>query len=182
MLAALKPLSTISFWWHKWLYSSKIHFACSTFSSIKPRDTLTSAGCIPFSSCCETCLENYSLYLFEMTDLAGLFTVMSSGWNLFVRLCEMITTSHICFSHRSRITSPSCPLKVSMIIKDICSSGYSGYLRLALACFKYGNITFSKSSIDFSVMVIRKGDIKISRKNKSRETFRCFPFVNELDW
>ena len=181
MLAALKPLSKISLWWHKWLYSSKINFACITFCSIRPRDTLTSASCISFYSCCETCLENHSLYLFEMKDLTGVFAVMSSGWNLFMRLCGTITTWHICFLHRSRITSLFCPLKVSMIIKDICSFGH---LRLAFACFRYGNTTFSKSSIEFHIwpMVIGKGDIKISRKDKSRETSRRFPFVNELDW
>ena len=128
------------------MHNSNIHFACITFSSIRARDFLASAGCVPFSSCYETCLKNHSLYLFQMKDLAGLCTVMSSGWNLFVRLCGTITTWHICFLHRSRITSLSCPLKGSMIIKDISSFEY---LRLAFACFRYGKIT--KSSIDFSL-------------------------------
>ena len=76
----------------------------------------------------------------------GLFIAMSSGRNLFERLFGMITTWHICFSHRSRITSLSSPLKVSMIIKDICSFGY---LRLAFSCFRYGNITFRKAQLIF---------------------------------
>ena len=124
MLAALKALIMISFWWQKWLYSSKTHFECITFSSIRPKDTLISLGCIPFSGRYEISLENHSLYLFNMKDLAGLFTVMSSGLNLFLRLCGTIRTWHICFTHRSRITSLSLPLKVSMKIRDIGSFGY----------------------------------------------------------
>ena len=126
MLAALKALIIISFWWHKWLYSFKTYFECITFSSMRPKDTLISLGCISFSGRCEICLENHSLHLFEMKDLASLFTVMSSGWNLFLRLCGTIRTWHLCFTHRPRITSLSRPLKVSMKIRDIGSFGYLG--------------------------------------------------------
>ena len=82
-------------------------------------------------------MENHSLHLLQMKDLAGILIVMSSGWSLFVRLCGTIKPSQKCFWHRSGITSLSCLLSVSMIIKGICPFRY---VRLAFTCCKYGKL------------------------------------------
>ena len=102
--AALKPLRIISCWQHKYWYRSTIHLAFIAFSSVSPRDTLKSACCITFSSCCETCSEKHALHLLELKDMTTLLTVMSSGWNKFVRLCGTIAEWQICFLLRSIIT------------------------------------------------------------------------------
>ena len=82
--------------------------------------------------------------------------------------------------HRSRITSLSCPLKVSMIIKDICSFGY---LRLAFACFRYGNIIFSRSSIDFSVFdQWLSAKVTLKSAGKSNLGIHLGVFLSEISW
>ena len=119
--AALKLLRITSCLRNKYWYRSTIHLAFIAFSSVSARDA--SAGCISFSSCCETCSENYALHLLEIKELAGLLAIMSSGLNLLVRLCRTITEWQKCFLHRLRIAPLSWPLKVSRIMKGICSFG-----------------------------------------------------------
>ena len=89
------------------------------------------------------------VHLSGMKDLPGLCTVMSNDWSLFVRLCVRITTWQKSFWHKSKLTSLSCLLTVSMIIKDICSFRH---LRVAFTCFRFRNITLSINSLDFSVL------------------------------
>ena len=118
---ALKLLRIISCLRNKCWYRSTIHLAFIAFSSVSARNA--SAGCIPFSSCWETCSENYTLHLLEIKELAGLLAVMSSDWNLLVRLCRTIAEWQKCFLRRLRIAPLSWPLKVSRIMKDICFFG-----------------------------------------------------------
>ena len=98
-------------------------------------------------------------------------------------VCEIVWNDNNlaqCFLHRSRVTSLSCPLKVSMIIKYICSFGY---LRLAFACFRYGNITFSKSSVDFSVFdqwLLEKVTLKSAGKSNLGRHSGVFP--SQMGW
>ena len=115
-----------------------------------------------------------------MKDLAGLCTVMTSDWNLFVRLCGTTTTCQKCFWHRSRNTSSSCLLKVSMIIKDIC---FFRYLRLTFTCFKFRNVTFSNNSIDFSVFdqwLSAKVTLKSAGKSNLGRYLRVFS--SQMNW
>ena len=64
----------------------------------------------------------HALNLFEINFFADWLMLISKGWNLFVRLCGTITNSQLFFAHNRFISSLSWPLKVSIIIKDWCSS------------------------------------------------------------
>ena len=44
-----------------------------------------------------------------------MLSVMSRGWNLFVKLCGTITTAQLLSAHKLAIASLSCPLNMSII-------------------------------------------------------------------
>ena len=120
---ALKPFLMILGCLQRYLYASIIHSVCSGLSSERANNTLTSAGFIPLTNFFVTSSANQALYLLAINDLAGLLTVMSSVWNLFARLCEMITTWQKFSLHKSIITLLSCPLNMSIMINDVFSLG-----------------------------------------------------------
>ena len=131
-----------SFWCLRWLYISTIHRAWRGFKSLNLRDTLTSPGATPFDNCLLTLSAYHALNLFEINFFADWLMLISKGWNLFVRLCGTITNSQLLFKYNHFIPSLSWPLKVSIIIKDCCSSGYP-----LLLADKYGKmITLNRSS------------------------------------
>ena len=90
--------------------TSKIYCEYSSSSYV-----LTAAGHIPLTSCLLISSVNQALYLLEINDLAGLLTVSSRGWNLFVRLHGMIKTWQKFSLQKSIITLLSCPFN------DACS-------------------------------------------------------------
>ena len=54
----------------------------------------------------------------------------SSGWNLLVKLCGMITISQLRLAQSSPKSLMSCPLNVSFITSDICSFWYAAIFSL----------------------------------------------------
>ena len=98
------------------------HRAWRNFESLNLRDTLTSPGATPFDSCLLTLSAYHALNLFEINFFADWLMLISKGWNLFVRLCGTKTNSQLFFAYNRFISSLSWPLKVSIIIKDWCSS------------------------------------------------------------
>ena len=103
----------------------------------------------------------------------------------FKPLCEVVWNDKNlakCFRLRSRSTSLSCPLRVSMIIKISFSFRY---LRLVFTCFKCVNTTFLNNSFDFFCIqqeIMGKRGFKISREIKFRETSAHTAFRKELKW
>ena len=103
-------------------YNSTIHFACNVLVIPNWRAIL-SHGDIPRFSWFGTSVAIHVLYFSEIrlssfvnplqpgidvfrgyrkaTPGSNGLTKISSGWNLFVKLCRTITTSQICFAHNS---------------------------------------------------------------------------------
>ena len=140
--APLKPFLIISGCLQRYLNISTIHCTCSGLSSERANDTFTSASFIPLTSYFVTSSLNQALYLLAIINLAGLLTVMSVDWNLFVRLCGMITMWQKFSLHKSFIT---CPLNVCIMINDDCSLRQ---IKVSLTSSEYGNIISSNSSMD----------------------------------
>ena len=93
------------------LYMSKIYLARSGLTWDKLIHACMSAGSLLSLSWFITCLANHILY-FSLIKLAGLLTVISSGWNLLVY-----------DGTKLRRTISSAEWKVSIIARPICSSG-----------------------------------------------------------
>ena len=80
-----------SFWCLRWLHVSTIHGIWRGLKSLNLRDTLTLLGATPFDDCLLTLLAHHMLNLFEIHFFADWLMLISKGWNLFVRLCRMIS-------------------------------------------------------------------------------------------
>ena len=108
--AASKPLITESFCFLRWLYVSTIHLAWRDFKSLNLRDTFTRPGVIPFDNCLLTQSTYQMLNLFEMNLFAAWFTLISTGWNLLIRLWGTRTISQLFFVLSRFISSLPWPL------------------------------------------------------------------------
>ena len=92
--ALLKPFIAISLPSLRKLYRSATHVGCSGLQTESLRETLTSVAAFPVLKCCDTSLTNQKLHLSEIKNLAALLTLMSNGWNLFVKLWATVRSSH----------------------------------------------------------------------------------------
>ena len=88
--AALTTSTIISLSAFKWWYKSTIHLECKDFIT---GELLTTGGSIPFLSYFEISFAIQMLYFSESYAFATLLRLRSSGWNVLVKLCCMITIS-----------------------------------------------------------------------------------------
>ena len=82
----------------------------STWREEVSRDTFTRPGVIPFDNCLLTQSTYQVLNLFEMNLFAAWFTLISTGWNLLIRLWATITISQSFFVLSRFISALSWPL------------------------------------------------------------------------
>ena len=118
------------------------------------------AGSIPFFNWTDTSFENQLLYWFCLNFFAALVTLILRGWNLFLRLCGIITISQLIPEHDF--------LTIIWIFKYI--HDYQGVLLFRLAFFvisRYGNIISSK--IDLSVFFVKLTEKESGNSNFSRQ-------------
>ena len=122
-------------------------FSMQGFITERRRETFTSGGVMPFLSCFETSFAIQVLYFSETYAFAAFLTLRSSGWNLIVTLCDMITISQYFWSEV--LSNHRCPtsFNVSIISSDVCSFGYAIF---SLIWSQYGKIAFPKCAVAFN--------------------------------
>ena len=79
------------------------------FITEKRRETITSGGAMPFLSCFEISFAFQVLYISETYAFVALLTVRSSGCNVLVKSCGMITISQLFLAQSFLKLSLSCP-------------------------------------------------------------------------
>ena len=97
------------------------------------------------------CFEFFVCYpsfvLFRNVCLCSLLTLRSSGRNLLVKMCDMITISQFFLVQSSLKSSLSYHVNLFIITNNICSFGYAIF---SLIWCKKRKITYSKSSVVFN--------------------------------